>query len=91
MNGYTMFLRANLSHARLHDWVGKFLLVLTAESCSGDQPVVIKIEKNRISDAIDSLYSMTNYSERYCTKRYLLCLYQNHSNGIMHKVGYCFR
>jgi hypothetical protein len=91
MNGYTMFHEENILQAKLHKISTSFMLVLTAESCEGDDPVVISIERERFSDAINSLYTLRNHAEMYCTKRYLLCLYQHHLDGNMHKVGYCFR
>lgn len=91
MNGYTMFVKENMFQAKLHESDCRFILVLTAESCDGDDPVVISIESERFSDAINSLYTLRNHAEMYCTKRYLLCLYQHHLDGNMHKVGYCFR
>lgn len=92
MNGYTMFVKENMSQAKSHESDCRFILVLTAESSDGNESVVtIIIDKDRFSDAINSLYTLRNHAEMYCTKRYVLCLYQRHLDGIMHKVGYCFR
>ena len=92
MNGYTMFVKENMSQAKSHESDCRFILVLTAESSGDNESVVtIIIDKDRFSDAINSLYTMRNHAYVCCTKRYMLCLYQRHSDGIMHKVGYCFR
>lgn len=91
MNGYTMFVNDNQSQAKAHEWSKKFTLVLTAESCWEENPVIIVSDKERLSDAIISLYTMRNHAETYCTNRYMLCLYQRHLDGNMHKVCYCFR
>ena len=91
MNGYTMFSGENLLQAKAHEWSTRFLLVLTAESCTGNDTVIIVLDKDRLSDAIISLYSMRNHAEVYCTKHYMLCLYQRHSDGKIHKIGYSFR
>lgn len=91
MNGYTMFYDENQLQAKAHKWSERFALVLTAESCSDDSPVIIVLDKDRFSDAIISLYTMRNHAEVYCTKHYMICLYQLNSGGNMHKVGYCFR
>ena len=91
MNGYTMFVNENLSQAKAHELSERFLLVLTAESCGAENSVTVELDKERLSDAIISLYTMRNHAEVYCTKHYMICLYQRHSDGNMHKVGYCFR
>lgn len=92
MNGYTMFVKENMSQAKSHESDRRYILVLTAESSGDNESVVtIIINKDRFSEAINSLYTMRNHADVCCTKRYMLCLYQHHSDGIMHKVGYCFR